>query len=566
MQLILRYIKPFLSRMGVGMLIKLGGTVVELFIPYILAYLIDTVTPKGEISGVALWGGVMLFCSALAWVMNIWANRMAAAVARDTVRQLRHDLFEKIMHLTSRQVDSFTIPSLISRMTTDTYNIHRMVGMAQRMGVRAPILLLGGLIITVTLDPVMAGVLALMMPILGVMVYTVSRKSLPLFGDIQRAMDDLVRVVREGASGIRVIKALSKEPYERQRFSGVNAAVVKAETKANVTMGLSRPLMNTLLNLGQVAVIVVGAYRVMSGQAEVGAIVAFLSYFIIMLNAIMGLNRILLMYQNALASSARMEEVLYAKGELDVVDLPGKTSAYHLEARDICFSYSGKEDTLSHISFALRRGESLGIIGPTGAGKSTLAALLMRFYDVRTGTILLGGKDIRSMEMDALRSRFGVVFQNDAIFKDTLEGNIKVGRDIAMKAVEQAMETAQAAAYIEASGGLGYDIDAHGVNLSGGQRQRLLIARALAGSPDILILDDSSSALDYKTDAAMRQSLKANYDDATTIIVAQRISSIRHCDHILVLEEGRALGYGRHEELMESCTLYQEIYQIQMGE
>ena len=563
------YLKPYLGRMFVSMSVKFGGSIMDLFLPWILAYVIDTVAPREDKRALAFWGVMMFLCSVLAILGNIAANRMAAAVARDTTRAIRHDLFARIVYLSNRQVDAFTIPSLISRMTTDTYNMHRIVGMMQRIGIRAPILLVGGILITLTLDPVLTGMLVCMLPFLILVVAFRSKQSIPLFRTLQSSVDKLVRVVRENTTGIRVIKALSKTDYEIRRFEGVNREVMQKENKANMTMAIVNPIINFLLNLGLVLVVLVGAYRVNGGVSDVGKIIAFLSYFTIILNATLSVSRVITQFSAAAASANRIAEVLDAPEDL-LLSPPAREEAEanppHIVFDRVCFSYEKKEDNLTDISFALRRGETLGILGPTGSGKSTIVQLLMRFYDIDSGSIRLDGRDIREIPLEELRARFGVVFQNDVLFENSILENIRLGRPLTQEQAAQAAEYAQASSFISEAGGLQAHVAAKGANLSGGQKQRLLIARALAAGPEILILDDSSSALDYKTDAALRAQLAGHFAQTTSIIVAQRVSSILHADHILVLEDGQPLGYGSHEELLASCPVYQEISKIQMGE
>ena len=566
MHLIFRYVRPYLKRMSLGLLIKFTGTIMDLFLPYILAHIIDEIVPLKDMGLVLKWGLVMLGCSVLAILGNVIANRMAAWVARETTRRLRHDLFRKISYLSNRQIDGFTVPSLISRMTTDTYNIHRMVGMMQRIGIRAPILVVGGVIVTITLEPVLALVLTCMLPIILCIVFFVSKRSIPLFDRLQKSVDKMVRVVRENASGVRVIKALSRSEGEKVRFEGVNRQVMTDENRANMVMAASKPAMNLTLNLGLVLVILVGAYRVNAGLCGPGAITAFLTYFTIILNAMMSITRVLTMWSKALASADRIQQVLETGDELTVQQSEMRQEDAHLVFDKVSFSYNGKENNLEEIDFALKRGESLGIIGPTGAGKSTLAGLLMRFYDVNEGSIRVDGRDVRSYGLQELRDKFGVVFQNDILFKKSIGENIRIGRNLSMERLEQAAKDAQAAFFVEETGGMSASLEARGVNLSGGQKQRLLIARALAGRPEVLILDDSSSALDYQTDARLRQTIQKEYGDTTSIIIAQRVSSVKNCDRILVLEEGRMAGFGTHEELLHTCPLYQEISRLQMGE
>ncbi len=566
MKLIFQYLRPYVSRMSVGFFIKFIGTIMDLCLPRILAYVIDHVMPIGDVGQVIWWGVVMLVCSILAVITNIWANRMAAVVARDTTRRIRYDLFRKIAYLSNRQVDQFTIPSLISRMTSDTYNIHQMVGMMQRIGVRAPILLIGGVLVTLTLDPMLTLVLVSTLPFMVLVTVIITKKGVPLFLKSQEAADSMVRVVRENAAGVRVIKALSKTEDEKQHFDTVSNKVVQADRKANVTMAGISPAMNLLLNVGLALVVLVGALRVNQGTGKVGEIVAFLSYFTIILNAVMMLPRIFTIYTKSAASANRISEVIDAPAEMAVLaESPVPDEDEHVVFDHVSFSYNKKEDNLTDIHFALKRGETLGIIGPTGAGKSTIAQLLLRFYDVDQGAIRIAGRDIRELDMGVLREKFGVVFQNDILFEDSIEENIRLGRNIEKSGLESAAKFAQAAEFIADKEGYGSGLNIKGANLSGGQKQRILIARALAGNPEILILDDSSSALDYKTDASLRNDIRTHFTHTTTILIAQRVSSVMRCDHILVLDDGKMAGYGTHAELMESCELYREIERIQMG-
>jgi ATP-binding cassette subfamily B protein len=582
--------------MALGFTIKVLGTFMDLGLPWVLAYIIDDVIPYKKVSLILWWGLAMILLSIGARSFNITANRMAARVARNTTERLRHDLFEKILNLSGTQLDHFTIPSLESRMTTDTYNIHNMIGLMQRLGVRAPIILIGGIIITSTLEPVLTLVLVAVLPFLGVVVYSVSKKGIPLYLDLQRTVDKMVRVVRENITGVRVIKALSKTASEKQRFSRINDEVVGKEQTAGITMAVTNPIMNLLLNLGLTLVVVVGAFRVNSGASEPGKIVAFLSYFTIMLQAVMAITRIFIVFSKASASASRITEVLETEDDLKteeglktvedlktVADLKtvediktadklkvkaaqdsNEKPEYHIAFEHVDFSYTN-EPCILDINFGIKKGGSLGIIGSTGAGKTTLINLLMRFYDVTKGRITIDGKDIKSMDKQDLRKRFGVVFQNDVLFADKVYENISIGRELPIEQVSQSAEHAQAAAFIEElDNHLDFKLAIKGSNLSGGQKQRLLVARALAGRPEILILDDSSSALDYKTDSLLRNAIRENYKDTTTIVIAQRISSVMKLDHILVLEEGSMVGYGPHEELLEQCEVYKEIYQSQM--
>lgn len=567
MKKVFQYLKPYLGRMSFGLAIKFTGTIMDLLLPWILSYLIDEIVPTKRIPLILQFGGYMLLCSLIAWGANIIANQMASRVARNTTEQIRHDLYERISYLSSRQTDAFTIPSLESRLTTDTYNIHQMLGMMQRLGIRAPILLLGGIIITLTLEPFLTLVLLAVLPFVGGIVFYISRKGIPLFTSQQKALDKMVSTVRENASGVRVIKALSKSDYEKERFAQTNENLVRKETHASMTMAASSPLMNLFLNIGLTLVVIAGAYRVNQGVTKPGVILAFLTYFTIILNALLSINRMFMLYSKGAASARRITEVLDTPMDLTVTPsknnskIPAEISFSH-----VSFSYYGSQNALTDISFTLERGHTLGIIGATGSGKTTLIKLLLHLYDPDSGSICIGGQDIRTIPPDKLYRMFGAVFQNDFLYADTIEENIKFGRTVTKEQLSETIRRAQAAPFIDSlPDGTGHLLTIRGTNLSGGQKQRLLIARALALSPRILILDDSSSALDYHTDALLRKAIRTQKEPSTSVIIAQRISSIRYADQILMLDQGRVIGIGTHEELMQSCTSYREIAEAQMG-
>jgi len=573
MKLIMKYLKPYYGRMLFGLFVKICGTVAELFMPWILAHILDNVIPEtrtsGSMSSMVFWSMMMLLMAVLARNFNVFANRKAAEVSKNTIFVLRNDLFRKILHLSGKQTDKVGIPSLISRMTTDTYNIHHAINMMQRMGVRAPMIILGGLVITATLDPVLTLVLAGTMPFIVAVIVIISKKGIPLYGKVQQAIDVMVRTLREDVAGIRVIKALSKKEYEKKRFEGANAEVCDKELLASGVMAASSPLINFFLNMGLTLVVIVGAYRVNAGLTQAGKIVAFLTYFTMISNAVIAINRIFVMFSKALASSERVEAVLYAEDNLQVENLPGSANNNRLEFRNVSFSYQDDREKLclEHVNFTLKAGENLGIIGATGSGKTTLLNLLMRFYDVTEGEIFIDGKNIKSYPLQELRQKFGVAFQNDVVFHDTVRENISFGRDLAEEKIVEAAKQANAYGFImDKEGGLDHVAAIKGADFSGGQKQRMLVARALAGDNEFLLLDDASSALDYKTDAYIRKQIREQKQGITTVTVAQRISSVMQSDLILVLDDGTVIGQGTHEELMADCETYREIYKSQMGQ
>lgn len=567
MKWILSYLKPLRMRMAVGFIIKVIGTVAELFIPFLLTYILENVIETGDIKKIVLYGVFMALFALTAGLGNIIANRMAAKVTMIFASQMRRELFSKTLHLSARSTDKFTIPSLESRITTDTYNVQNFVGMMQRMGVRAPFLLIGGIGITLIMDRALALVMVATLPIIFVVVYSISRKGVPLYEKVQQSVDGMVRVVREDAQGIRVIKALSKNTYENNRYNNVNKKLCKDETRAGVIMGVVNPIMTMLMNLGIVAVVAVSAYLVAKQKSSPATVIAFMQYFTLISMAMMSLSRMFVMYTKCAASANRIAEVINSKSELEIKEDDGKgNEAYHVTFENVAFSYLGKKNNLENISFSLKKGERLGIIGATGSGKSTIIRLLMRFYDVNEGVVRINGKDVRSYTPEELTAMFGVVLQNDFLYADTIKENICFGREISIENVEKAAKIAQAHEFISGySDGYEHMISAGGTNLSGGQRQRVLIARAIAGNPEILILDDSSSALDYKTDLNLRSTLQSELPESTVITVAQRVSSVKNCDLILVIDEGRIIGRGTHDELLENCPEYKEISDSQMG-
>ncbi len=567
MKFFIKYLAPFKNRMALGFSIKVAGTVAELFLPYILTHILDNVIGTLRIEKVVFWGVVMIICAALACAGNIIANRMAAKTSKDFSKKMRKDLFEKTLYLSAADTDHFTIPSLESRITSDTYNVHNFVSMMQRMGVRAPILLIGGLAISFFMDPSLALIMLATLPFIFITVYSISKNGVPLYTKVQKSVDNMVRVVREDTQGIRVIKALSKNDYENRRYDEVNLALSKEERKAGTIMGSVNPIMTLLMNLGITAVVAVSAFTVQKGISTPPTVIAFVQYFTLISMAMMVISRIFVMYTKCAASANRIAEVLETPDRFFVTEdssLPDNENFISFE--NVSFSYLGKKNNLDNISVSVPKGGTLGIIGATGSGKSTFIKLLMRSYEANSGKIKIGGRDITSYSRKELTSMFGTALQNDFLYADTIKENIDFGRGLSFEEIKRAAKIAQADEFIEELPEKYNRIIApKGTNLSGGQRQRLLIARAVAARPDIIILDDSSSALDYKTDAALRKALETELSGSTVITVAQRVSSVKNCGEILVLENGKIIGRGTHDELLENCPEYKEISDSQMG-
>lgn len=565
MKKILRYLKPYLKQIFVGLSIKSSATIMELFLPWLLAYVIDKVIPTKNITTVVIFGLLMFISSLLALLGNITANRMAARISSDAIENLRNDSYAKILSFSNRTVDQFTIPSLISRMTSDTYHIYRMFNVIQRIGIRAPILLLGSIVMMLFIDPFLAFVLIALLPVITVVVILISKVSIPFYDRLQSSLDQLIRVVRENITGIRVIKALAKESFEKDKFEKVNRDVSKKEKTAGYIIASLNPLMNLILNLGLVLIVYIGASRVMQGLSKSGSIIAYLSYFSLILNSFLAINRIFLLFSRANASANRIMEILEKNDYVELLEQTPVETENHIEFRNVHFSYNQTKNDIDNLSFSIKRNSTFGIIGSTGSGKSTIAQLLLRFYEIDEGQILISGQDIRSYDLNELRRKFGVVFQQDVLFSFSVKENIQFGRNMDLEAITEASELAQARSFIEQLNDR-YDerVLRQGANLSGGQKQRMLIARALANHPEIIVLDDASSALDYKTDAELRAAIKEHIN-ATTILITQRVSTVLNADCILVIEDGKMVGLGTHEELAQNCELYKELIQLQLG-
>ncbi len=631
MRYLWKYLEKYKWMILGGMGLKLAGTVVELLIPYVMEHLLDDVVPRKEVAQVLFWGVVMILLACMVRLLNVTANRRAVRVAQENILSIRRDLFHAALNLSGGQMDAVGLPSLISRMTSDTYNLQNFIRAVQTLGIRAPIMLLGGIGITLAMDTGLAMILCIMAPIMIALVVFISFKGIPLYDLVQRGMDDIVRIMRENITGIRVVKALSKEPFEMRRFGGANDTTSRRDIKASIIMALPGPTVTLFLNIGLTLVVLIGARRVNAGVTQPGVILAFLTYFNMILMGVMGLNRVFMMLSKANASAARVAAVAempedlprlpeaegarterdgyivfdhvtfsYGAGEEAGADRgdgsfwstrgtdssgrdqkePSPRSTRSARGTDssgrdqkepsprsAAFAGASRQQCLKDIDFAVPKGGSLGIIGATGSGKTTLVNLLMRFYDPGQGHVFVDGKDVRTWDRDELHRRFGVVFQNDAIFATTIRENVVFGRGVDEQGLQAALEDAMAADFVNGyEDGADHEAAIHGGNFSGGQKQRLLIARALAAKPDILILDDASSALDYRTDAELRKAIRAHHGDATLIVIAQRISSIMSLDDIIVLDEGEMIGHGTHEELLRDCPVYREIQQTQMGE
>ncbi|WP_325199696.1 ABC transporter ATP-binding protein [Oscillibacter sp.] len=567
MKTILGYLRPHAPRVAVGVTVKFTAAVLELLLPLLLAHIIDDCVPARDLPAVWRAGGLMLMMAFGAALCNITANRMAAWVSMDMTRQLRRDLYQRTLFLSQAQLEQFTISSIVSRLTNDTYNVHQMFDKIQRGGIRAPMLVLGGLVLTFFQAPPLAFVQLAVCSATFFAIWLVTRRGIPRYTRAQEAVDTVVRILRENASGVRVVKALACQGRERERFTAASRASMEAEQTAGRIMAAANPLADFLLNLGLVLVVLAGALLVDRGRMASGQIVAFLSYFTLIQTATLGLAKLFVKFSKGVASARRIEEVLLApEGQRVRAPENAGLQGPELGMENVSFSYLGVEKDLDDASFTLNKGETLGILGPTGSGKTTLISLLLRLYDADGGIVWLGGRDVSTLSREDLRGRFGVVFQNEALLNDSVYENISFLRGLPREDVTAAAKTAQAWEFIEhLPEGLDAKLDIRGANLSGGQRQRLLIARALAARPGILILDSADSALDYRTAAALHAAIRRDFPGVTQVIISERVASLRDADRILVLEDGVIAAQGTHNELLETCGRYRRMAELQMG-
>lgn len=571
MLFIFRKMGKYKGQVIYSLIVKALAAGADLLLPFILAYMIDELLFEVTTSDywLLIFTGIgMLLIALLGWFFNISANRSAEKVSSLTVRDVRNELFYKTETLSASQVDEISTSSLISRLTSDTYNIFQMVGSLQRLGIRAPMLLIGGIIMSAFMDPLLTLVMIAMLPLISIVVWQYSKKGQPLYKDIQVQMDEIIRVLRENITGVRVVRALSMTDYEQQRFNNENKKAVDKELIATMTMNKISPIISVVMNVGLVIVLIFGAYRVADGATKVGQILALITYFTIILGSMASLTRIFIRMSKAAASAERIVEVLNMETQMVDGNLPLVINdEVHLEFDHVDFSYQGKESHLEDITFKISKGQTLGIIGATGSGKTTIINLIMRFYDPQKGVIKVFGEDIKNINRDELRRHVGLVLQNDSVFSDTIHENIAFSRPgVDANQVKMAKEIAQADFIDDIPETYNYEIAQRGTNISGGQRQRLLIARAVASNPKLLILDDASSALDYRTDKNLRFAITTHLKDTTKIIVAQRVSSIKDADLILIIDNGRIAAQGTHEELLKTNEIYQLLVKHQLGE
>lgn len=568
-----KYVYPRKGQIGLTFFIKAFSTLMGILIPTLLKLIIDDAVPKKDLRMVLILGGAMVLVAFLEWYFSIKSNRKAAKISSETIKDIRQDLFDRSISLSASQIDELGVSSIESRLTSDTYTVHNFLGTAMRLGARSLILFLGGVFFCMVLNFRLSLIILFLVLPIFITIRLIYNRTRPLWQGLQKRIDLMVQVIRESIKGIRVAKALNKVPDEKEKFYRANDAVRRQQIKAVDTSALTSPIVNTFLYAGLAGVIVYGGYMVKAGDLQVGVIIAFMSYLMQIVNSLFMINWMFNIYSRAMTSMKRIEEVIdmpLDENQIidDPVDLPASSKdTPEVEFKNVTFSYGDEDYSLKDISFKIYPGESFSIMGATGSGKSTIIRLLMRQYDVDEGEILIRGVDIKRLRHRDLNSLFGSVFQKDFLFKGTIKENIDFGRKISDADLYDATLSAQAREFIdEKDDDIYHQLASKGVNLSGGQKQRLLLSRAFAGDPEILILDDSSSALDFKTESRLRSAMDTELTDSTIIIIAQRISSVYDSEQILFLENGKVLALGDHAYMLENCEPYKKIADMQIGE
>ncbi|MGW7430420.1 ABC transporter ATP-binding protein [Streptomyces sp. NPDC054861] len=570
-RLLRTHLGPYKKPIALLVFLQLLQTSASLYLPTLNADIIDNGVVDGDTGYILRFGALMIAVSVLQVVCNIGAVYYGARTASALGRDVRAAVFERVQSFSAREVGQFGAPSLITRTTNDVQQVQMLVLMGFTLMVSAPIMCVGGIVMALGQDVPLSAVLLAVVPVLGIAVSLIVKRMRPLFRTMQERLDTVNRVLREQITGNRVIRAFVKDGYERERFKGSNTELTDVSMATGRLMALMFPTVMTVVNVSSVAVVWFGAHRIDSGGMQIGALTAFLAYLMQIVMAVMMATFMFMMVPRAEVCAERIEEVLSTESSVVPPAEPVRAlrGRGHLEVRSADFRYPGAEESvLREVELVARPGETTAIIGSTGSGKSTLLGLVPRLFDVTGGEVLVDGVDVRTLDPVLMARTVGLVPQKPYLFSGTVATNLRYGNpDATDEELWHALEVAQAAAFVrQLDAGLDAPIAQGGTNVSGGQRQRLAIARTLVQRPEIYLFDDSFSALDYETDALLRAALAAETADSTVVIVAQRVSTIRDADRIVVLDEGRVVGSGRHRELMAGNATYREIVLSQLTE
>ena len=568
MRSLLIYLKDYKKESVLAPLFKMLEASFELLVPLVMAAVIDVGIARKDTAYIIRMCLVLVALGMIGLVCSITAQYFAAKAAAGFGTGVRHALFEHIQGFTFTEMDMVGSTTLITRMTSDINQVQSGVNLVLRLFLRSPFIVFGAMIMAFTVDVKAALIFAVAIPVLSVIVFGIMLITMPLYRKVQADLDNVLLMTRENLTGVRVIRAFNKEKDEQERFEEGNQVLTDAQKFVGRISGLMNPLTYIVVNGAVIVLIYAGALRVDAGDLTQGAVVALLNYMSQILVELVKLANLIITVTKAIACGNRIGAVLNEESDMEngTLDWPEDTDVPAVEFTHVSFRYRGAAgDALSDISFRAEQGQTIGIIGGTGSGKSSLVNLIPRFYDATGGEIRICGRNICEYDVDKLRTQIGTVLQKAVLFKGTIAENLRWGKADASDAeIEEALEISQAKEFVDGKeGGTAFQIEQGGSNLSGGQKQRLTIARALVRRPRILILDDSASALDFATDARLRAAIRGMGEKPTVFIVSQRASSIQYADQIIVLEDGRAAGIGTHEELIESCPVYQEIYYSQ---
>lgn len=569
MKQILKYLREYKKECICAPLFKLLEASFELIVPLVMAAIIDNGITASDKPYIWKMGGVLVLLAAVGLVSSVTAQYFAAKAAVGFSTKLRHILFEKIESLSFSKMDTVGTSTLITRMTSDINQVQSGVNLVLRLFLRSPFIVFGAMAMAFTVNVRAAMVFVVTIPLLSIVVFSVMAASLPLYKKVQSSLDTVLSHTRENLEGTRVIRAFNKQNDEIDSFNRDNELLTNMQQVVGRISALTNPLTFIIINIATIAVIVSGGKQVYAGILTQGEVVALVNYMSQILVELIKLANLIVQVTKAVACGNRIADVLSIPSKLPEKNpklIGAKDGAPEVEFDHVCMTYEGAADeTLTDISFTVQKGQTIGIIGGTGSGKSSLVNLIPRFYDATKGTIRIQGNDINDYDAVQLRDKIGVVMQKAVLFAGTIADNLRWGKnDATEEEMWKALDIAQATEVVKGKeGGLDYMIEQGGKNLSGGQKQRLTIARAVVKDPDILILDDSASALDFATDASLRAALKGMHGDKTIFIVSQRTSSIQFADNIIVLDDGQMVGFGPHEELLETCETYKEIYDSQ---
>lgn len=560
---VFRHLKTYSWQIGAVIILTLAGILLELLLPTLMANVVDIGIVKGDISYIVKVGLWMIVAALVAVLITIGVSYFASKTAQGFGRDVRKSLFVQVEDFSLQAFDKIGPASLITRSTNDVKQVQDVLNMVLRMMTRAPLMLVGGIILAVTRDPGLSLVFLGALPILVIVIFIISRKAIPLFVSLQKKTDRLNLIVRENLTGIRVVRAFNKVDFEKSRFNQANEDFRDTGIKVNQMMAVLFPIMMIIMNFTNIAIVWFGAIRIDEGMMQVGNLMAFLQYAMMILMSLVMLSMGFIMIPRAQASVKRINEVLAMEKEIEDPQTVKTTQSHgYVEFRDVSFRYEGAEKpVLRHLSFQAKPGETTAIIGSTGAGKSTLLKLIPRFYDPEEGEIVIDGVDVKDMSQAELRQKIGYVPQKAILFSGSIAENLQFGKEQATEEeMKEALEIAQASDFVfKQEEGLHAKVEQGGANFSGGQKQRLSIARALIRKPEIYLFDDSFSALDYKTDAKLRVGLSHMQENSTIIMVAQRVSTVMQADQIIVLNDGKIAGIGTHAELIAENQIYREI-------